>query len=78
MSRKEIPNELQNRLEEFQVEVPEFPAKKNKSERIANWIYAPAKNPLEVLSINGNSITRLVVYPLIFIFAFLVTPIFLL
>lgn len=76
MSKKGIPNEFQEKLEEFQVEIPEIPMKRSKLERIANWIYAPAKDPLEVLSIKGNSITRLVFYPLILILALFFTPIF--
>ena len=74
MSKKEISNEIQNRLEEFHVEVPEIPMKKSKLERIANWIYAPATNPLEMFNIRGNSLTRLVFYPFIFILVLLLTP----
>ncbi|WP_164669346.1 hypothetical protein [Virgibacillus doumboii] len=76
MRKKEIPDELQNRLEEFHVEVPEIPAKKSKLERLANWIYAPAKDPLEILAIQGNSITRVAFYPLILLLALFFTPIF--
>lgn len=77
MSKKEVPNELKKRLDEFHVEVPDFPAKSSKLDRIANWIHAPAKNPLELLSIRGNSITKLVFFPLILLLVLLITPIFL-
>ena len=77
MSKKEIKDEIQNRLEEFHVEVPDIPMNRSKVERLANWIYAPAKDPLEVFHIKGNSITRLVIYPFILVLALLFTPIFL-
>lgn len=76
MSKREIPNELQNRLDEFHVEVPEIPTKRSKLDRMSNWIYAPAKDPLEMLGINGNSIARLVFYPLVFLLVLFFTPIF--
>lgn len=76
MSKKEIPNELQNRLDEFHVEVPEISAKRSKLERLANCIYAPAKDPLEIFGINGNSITRIAFYPLVFLLVLFFTPIF--
>ncbi|WP_226674897.1 hypothetical protein [Mesobacillus jeotgali] len=66
MSKKEIPNELKSKLDEFHVEIPEIPAKSSKLNRIANWIHTPAKNQLEILSIRENSSTQLVYYPLIF------------
>ncbi|GAB2550371.1 hypothetical protein [Gracilibacillus alcaliphilus] len=77
MSKKEIPDELRNRLDEFDVEVPEI-SPKNQMERLANWIYAPAKNPMELLGINGNSIIRLTFFPLILVLILFFTPIFLL
>lgn len=76
MSKKEIPNELQNRLDEFQVDVPDFPSKRKKLDRLANWIYAPAKSPIDLFSIKGNSITQLVFYPLLFLLVVLFTPFF--
>lgn len=77
MSKKEVPNELRKRLDEFHVEIPEIPTKSSKLERIANWIHAPAKNPIDILSISGNSITKLVFYPFILFLVLLIPPIFL-
>ncbi|GGP09545.1 hypothetical protein [Oceanobacillus neutriphilus] len=76
MSKRDIPDQLQNRLDEFQVEVPEIPMKSSKLERLANWIYSPARDPLEIFRISGNSITRLAFYPLIFVLALFFAPIF--
>ncbi|PGT82764.1 MULTISPECIES: hypothetical protein [Bacillaceae] len=76
MSRNEIPKELQNHLEEFQVDVPDIPLTKSKVDRIANWIYAPVKSPIDLLNIKGNSITRLVMYPFILLLIVFITPIF--
>ncbi|MGM8216439.1 hypothetical protein ACLIA0_12790 [Bacillaceae bacterium W0354] len=77
MSKHEIPDELQNKLEEFSVETPEIPIKVSKLERLANIIHAPAKNPIDFLNIKGTSITRLVLYPFILIIALLFGPMFL-
>lgn len=74
MSKREIPNKLQNKLNEFHVEVPEIPMKRSKQERLANWIYSPAQNPLEVLKVSGTSIGRLTLYPLVFVFILFITP----
>lgn len=76
MSKREIPNKLQNRLDEFHVEVPEIPMKNSKLERLANWIYGPARDPLEILGISGNSIGRLAFYPLVFVLVLFFTPVF--
>lgn len=76
MSKREIPHELRDRLEEFHVEVPDI-TKKDKWERLANWIYAPAQNPVELWKIKGDSITRLTVMPLIVVLIVFFTPIFL-
>lgn len=77
MSKKEIPEELQEKLEKFEVEVPVFEVKRKKIDRFANWIYAPAANPLEFLSIKENSVTRLVFTPFVIIFVLSLTPVFL-
>ncbi|WP_042464168.1 hypothetical protein [Neobacillus dielmonensis] len=76
MSKNEITDELQTRLDEFHVKVPDISIKKSKLNRLANWIYAPAADPLEALSINRNSITRIVFYPLLFVLALLFAPFF--
>ncbi|MFA1822032.1 hypothetical protein ACDX78_17910 [Virgibacillus oceani] len=76
MNKQEIPNELKKRLEEFQVKVPNIQTKKSRLDRLTNWIYAPARNPLEVFNIKVNSFTRVVFYPLILILVLFFTPIF--
>lgn len=75
MSKSEIPNELQKRLDEFHVEVLEI-SKKSKLERLANWVYAPAKSPIEFLGKKGDSLIGLTLFPLIIILTLLFTPIF--
>lgn len=76
MSRQEIPKEMQNKLESFHVEVPDISPKISRLERIANWIHAPAKSPLEIFSIRGNSMVRLVFFPLIFFLVIFFIPVF--
>ncbi|WP_407272135.1 hypothetical protein [Radiobacillus sp. PE A8.2] len=76
MNNMKIPDEVKKRLDEFHVEVPEIPIKRNKLDRLAHWIHAPAKDPFEVLSIKGNSITRLVFYPLITLLVLFFIPVF--
>lgn len=76
MTKKDFPSELQKKLDEFQVEVPEIPIKRSMFDKIANIIYAPAKNPLEIFHIKGSSISRLVWYPFILIFVLFFAPIF--
>ncbi|UII55219.1 hypothetical protein LS684_16400 [Cytobacillus spongiae] len=77
MSKSEIPKELQTKLDEFHVDLPEIPTKLRKLDRLANWVHAPAMDPLEIFSIKGNSITKLVFYPLICLLFIFFTPIFL-
>lgn len=70
MRNNEFPDELKNRLDEFHVDIPDIPLKRSKWEHLANWIYVPAKNPLDALRIKVNTITKLVIYPLSVIFAY--------
>ncbi|WP_100009852.1 hypothetical protein [Lentibacillus sediminis] len=76
MSKREIPDELHNKLDEFHVEMPDIPVKRSRLERLANWIYAPAKDPLEILGVKGNSIARVAFYPLIFLLVLFFAPVF--
>lgn len=48
MNRKDIPEELKQQLNQFEVEVPEIPQKKSFLQRIANWVHTPAKNPADM------------------------------
>ncbi|MCM3741990.1 hypothetical protein M3210_17200 [Oceanobacillus luteolus] len=75
MSKKDIPKELNDRLAEFKVEVPEIPLKRSKMERFANWIYAPAKDPLEALGIKENSLPKLIGYPFVILLILFAMPI---
>ena len=77
MSKSEFPDELKNKLDEFQVRVPDIPLKRSRWERLANWIHAPAKNPLDVLRVEGDSIIKVVLYPLVLIFLICLAPILL-
>lgn len=77
MSKNEFPDELKNELDKFHVEVPDIPLKRSKWERLANWIHAPAKNPLDALRIKGDSIIKLVLYPMVLIFFICLAPLLL-
>lgn len=74
MSKREIPDEIQDRLDEFHVEVPDIPVKRSRLERLANWIYAPAKDPLEMMGVKGNSIAQLAFYPLAILLVLFFAP----
>jgi hypothetical protein len=76
MSKKEFPPELQSKLDEFHVDVPDIPVHRSKLDRIANWIYAPSKDPLELFHVKESSITRLVLYPFIFLLVLFFIPSF--
>lgn len=77
MSKNEFPDELKSKLDEFHVEVPDIPLKRSKWERLANWIHAPAKNPLDALRIKEDSIIKLVLYPMVLIFFICLAPLLL-
>ncbi|PWU69809.1 MULTISPECIES: hypothetical protein [Gracilibacillus] len=77
MNKKEIPEELKERLEEFHVEIPQIPLKKNKLDQLADWICKPVKSPLEFLSIHEKSTIKLGLYPLFAIFILLLPTMFL-
>ncbi len=75
MSKNEFPKELEDKLEGFHVEVPDIVMKKSKLERIANWIYTPAKDPLDALGVKVNSIAKITIYPVVWVLLLFFIPI---
>ncbi|MGP4041876.1 hypothetical protein ACTWP4_18540 [Gracilibacillus sp. D59] len=63
MNEHEIPEELKQKLDKFEVDVPNIPFKKSLSQRIANWLYAPAKNPADLISKHWTPI-RIALFPI--------------
>ncbi|WP_058308193.1 hypothetical protein [Gracilibacillus massiliensis] len=57
MNKKDIPEELKQQLDQFEVEVPEIPLKKSLSQRIANLVHTPAKNPADMLQKTATPLT---------------------
>ncbi|QGH35680.1 hypothetical protein GI584_17205 [Gracilibacillus salitolerans] len=64
MNKHDIPEELKQKLDEFEVDVPEILLKKSLSQRIANWFYAPAKNPADYFSRQWTPL-RIALFPVI-------------
>ncbi|MDX8045740.1 hypothetical protein SH601_07030 [Gracilibacillus sp. S3-1-1] len=67
MNKHDIPDELHQKLDEFEIEVPEIPLKKSLSQRIANWLYAPAKNPVDYFSKQWTPL-KIALFPIIILF----------
>ncbi|WP_163582921.1 hypothetical protein [Gracilibacillus saliphilus] len=57
MNKHDIPEELKQKLDEFEVDVPDIPLKKSLSQQIANCLYAPAKNPVDLISKQWTPLT---------------------
>lgn len=76
MNKNEIPEGLKEKLDEFHVTVPDIPLKRSRLERVTDWIYTPAKNPLELLEVKGDPIKRLVFLPLVTMLIFSAIPMF--
>ncbi|WP_077619617.1 hypothetical protein [Bacillus sinesaloumensis] len=45
MNKDQFEKELKEKLDQFSVEVPDFPMKKSRSSRITNWFFNPASIP---------------------------------
>ncbi|WP_099361363.1 hypothetical protein [Fredinandcohnia onubensis] len=45
MNNDQFDKELKEKLDQFTVEVPDFPMKKSRLNRIANWFFNPASIP---------------------------------
>ncbi|WP_208590438.1 hypothetical protein [Gracilibacillus suaedae] len=67
MNKHDIPEELKQKLDEFEVDVPDIPLKKSLSQRIANWLYAPAKNPVDLISTQWTPF-RIAMFPIALLF----------
>ncbi|MGN8644644.1 hypothetical protein ACTNEO_00990 [Gracilibacillus sp. HCP3S3_G5_1] len=64
MNKHDIPEELKQKLDEFEVDVPDIPLKKSLSQRIANWLYVPAKNPADYF-VKECTPLRIALFPVI-------------
>jgi hypothetical protein len=61
---------LRTKLDEYHVEVPDFPRKPNRWGRFINFLASPAKDPIEPLVSTSGGVLLLKVAPLIAIAAF--------
>lgn len=62
---------LRNKLNEYHVEVPDFPMKNNrgKLERLIAFLASPAKDPFEKIIISHNGVLHLKVAPILVVLA---------
>lgn len=54
---------VRSKLDEYHVEVPDFPMKRNKWERVINYLASPANNPIEPF-ISSSGVILLKVLPI--------------
>ncbi|MFC4401752.1 hypothetical protein [Gracilibacillus xinjiangensis] len=47
MKKNGIPDKLKQKMDQFNVEVPEITMKRSLSRRIADWMFTSAKNPAD-------------------------------
>lgn len=66
----EKDHHLKNKLNEYHVEVPDFPMKANRWERFIRFLASPAKDPLEPLISTNNGLIALTLAPVIAAAAF--------
>lgn len=59
---------LAKKLDEYKVDVPNFPLKRSRSERIAELLFSPIMNPLEKMSLRVKSVILLQLSPIAIIF----------
>ncbi|MFS0821721.1 hypothetical protein [Bacillus sp. 1P02SD] len=45
MNHNQFEEELKEKLDQFTVEVPDFPMKKSRLDRMANWFFNPVSIP---------------------------------
>lgn len=74
-NQDKIDDFLKKKLEEFEVIVPDFPMKKSKAVRIANWLFAPVTVPLLERDFPIGILRILQVVPIIFAIIMII-PIF--
>jgi hypothetical protein len=67
---------LMEKLDEYKVDVPDFPIQKSIPERIANWMFAPADIPLPEMDTMVKSAAITVFFPILAV-AFTTLPILL-
>ncbi|KAA0546943.1 hypothetical protein FZW96_13200 [Bacillus sp. BGMRC 2118] len=56
---------IQYKLDEYHVEIPDFPMKSNKWIRLINFLASPARNPFDPLISTSGGILLLKVAPLL-------------
>jgi len=56
---------LRQRLDEYHVDIPDFPIKPNKLERVLFTLAAPTRNPLEPIISGSNGVLIVQVVPII-------------
>ncbi|MBU7595216.1 hypothetical protein [Metabacillus halosaccharovorans] len=56
---------LRKRLDEYHVDIPDFPMKTNRWERFIHFLASPAKDPLEPLISTPNGLLVLKLVPII-------------
>jgi hypothetical protein len=56
---------LRFHLDSYDVDIPEFPAKRSRSERFVGYLASPAANPFEQFFNNGGGLVKMTVTPLI-------------
>ncbi len=59
--------ELKQKLDQYTVEVPDFPVKKARTTRIANWVFAPTYIPFPEVGYKQVSAKVIVSLPLFII-----------
>lgn len=59
-----FPESLKQQLDQFTVETPNFPMKKDRIERLANFFYSPVNSPLDSIRLKPETATKLQAIPL--------------
>lgn len=69
MKDKELFGEdLARKLDEYGVDIPNFPLKRSRFERMANLFFSPIMNPLEKMSLRVKSVILLQLAPIVIVF----------
>ncbi|WP_283152879.1 hypothetical protein [Guptibacillus hwajinpoensis] len=63
--KHDIPEELREQLDQYTVDVPPIPYKHKKSNRLADFLATPVKNPLENHSITPGLLLKIQLGPIV-------------
>ncbi|KAA9021058.1 hypothetical protein [Niallia endozanthoxylica] len=69
---------LRTKLDEYHVDIPDFPMKPKRWERFINFLASPAKDPLDPLISSSHGILLLKIAPVIGTAAFAIIQMFIL